>query len=272
MAKFNTQTKKIMSKESIIQSIQNNKKNHQLNFGLKTKVEVFTNDLFYTLFDSSISIKDSYDHLAKSFTEITTIACNHQHFDCKKVWNDFMASLPETLKKLNEDATAIFENDPASKSIEEVYLAYPGFFVIAVYRLSHEFYKQDMPLIPRLMSEYAHRLTGIDIHPGASIGRPFFIDHGTGIVIGETTIIKNNVKIYQGVTLGALQVTKEMKNQKRHPTVEDNVTIYANATILGGDTIIGENCTIGGNVWITNSIPKNSIVYHDSKIKLKEKK
>ncbi len=188
------------------------------------------------------------------------------------MWNEFLSGLPETLKKLNEDAAAIFENDPASKSIQEVYLAYPGFFVIAVYRLSHEFYKQDMPLIPRLMSEYAHRLTGIDIHPGAIIGRPFFIDHGTGIVIGETTVIKNNVKLYQGVTLGALQVTKEMRNQKRHPTVEDNVTIYANATILGGDTVIGENSTIGGNVWITKSIPKNSIAYHDAEIKLKVKK
>ena len=161
---------------------------------------------------------------------------------------------------------------PAANNIEEVYLAYPGFYAIAVYRFSHEFYKIDMPLIPRLMSEYAHRLTGIDINPGAEIGTPFFIDHGTGIVIGETAVIKDHVKIYQGVTLGALQVTKEMQGEKRHPTVEDNVTIYANATILGGDTIIGKNSTIGGNVWVIASIPENSLVYHTSETKLKPKK
>ena len=129
----------------------------------------------------------------------------------------------------------------------------------------------EMPLVPRMMSEYAHRLTGIDIHPGAIIGSPFFIDHGTGVVIGESTIIKNKVKLYQGVTLGALQVSKDMQNQKRHPTVEDNVTIYAGATILGGDTVIGENCTIGGNVWLTDSVPPNSIVYQRTDTKLKKK-
>ena len=121
------------------------------------------------------------------------------------------------------------------------------------------------------MSEYAHRLTGIDINPGAEIGSPFFIDHGTGIVIGETAIIKDHVKLYQGVTLGALHISKDMQGIKRHPTVEDNVTIYANATILGGDTVIGKNCTIGGNVWITETIPENSLVYHTSEIKLKPK-
>jgi len=163
------------------------------------------------------------------------------------------------------------DNDPAANNIEEVYLAYPGFYAIAVYRFSHEFYLINMPLIPRLMSEYAHRLTGIDINPGAQIGTPFFIDHGTGIVIGETAIIKNHVKIYQGVTLGALQVSKDMKGVKRHPTVEDNVTVYANATILGGETVIGKNCTIGGNVWIIESVPKNHLVYHAYETKLKPK-
>ena len=159
----------------------------------------------------------------------------------------------------------------SKKMMEEVILAYPGFYAIAVYRLSHELHLQNMPLIPRIMSEYAHRLTGIDIHPGAEIGSPFFIDHGTGVVIGESTIIKNKVKVYQGVTLGALQVSKDMKNIKRHPTVEDNVTIYAGATILGGDTIIGKNSTIGGNVWLTESVPENSIVYQRTDIKLKKK-
>jgi len=261
-----------MLKDHIINSIRENKINHKLDFSLKTKTETFTNDLFYTLFDSNISIKDNIEHLARSFSEITSLSCKHKDFNCKKVWKKFLICLPEILKQLNFDAESIYQNDPASNSVEEVYLAYPGFFAIAVYRLSHEFNKQKMPLIPRLMSEYAHRLTGIDIHPGASIGTPFFIDHGTGIVIGETTIIKNNVKLYQGVTLGALQVSKDMKNIKRHPTVYNDVTIYAGATILGGETEIGENCTIGGNVWLTESVPENSIVYHKAETKLKLKK
>ena len=261
-----------MDIENIIQSIQSNKKKYHLNFDLKTKTETFTNDLFYTLFDSDIKMRDNVGHLSRSFQAITDISCKPKIFDSKKVWENFLTSLPNILKQLNFDADCLFKHDPASNSIEEVVLSYPGFFAIAVYRLSHEFYKQDMPLIPRIMSEYAHRLTGIDIHPGATIGSPFFMDHGTGIVIGETTIIKDHVKIYQGVTLGALQVSKEMKNVKRHPTVENNVTIYAAATILGGDTNIGENCTVGGNVWLTESVPANSTIYHKPETKLKIKK
>lgn len=142
-------------------------------------------------------------------------------------------------------------------------------FAIAVYRLSHELYKIGLPLVPRLMTECAHRFTGVDINPGAVIGVPFFIDHGTGVVIGETTIIKNNVKIYQGVTLGALSVHKGLRNVKRHPTIENNVTIYANATILGGNTVIGANSVIGGNVWLTKSIPENSMVSHNPQINIK---
>ncbi len=217
-------------------------------------------------------MKDNIEHLSKSFQNITDISCKHKIFNSKKVWENFLTCLPDILKELNLDADCLYKHDPASNSIEEVVLSYPGFFAIAVYRLSHEFYKQDMPLIPRIMSEYAHRLTGIDIHPGATIGSPFFMDHGTGIVIGETTVIKDHVKIYQGVTLGALQVSKEMKNKKRHPTVENDVTIYAGATILGGNTIIGKNCTVGGNVWLTESVPPNSIIYNLSETKLKPKK
>lgn len=260
-----------MSLDSIIKKIQAHKKRPNLDFSLKRKTEAFTNKLFYTLFDANISIDENIKQLGKDFDEITTIACFDPEISCEVVWKAFLAKLPEIIEKLNLDAQEILDNDPAANTIEEVYLAYPGFYAIAVYRFSHEFYQIDMPLIPRLMSEYAHRLTGIDINPGAKIGKHFFIDHGTGIVIGETTIIKNHVKIYQGVTLGALQVSKDMKNIKRHPTVENNVTIYANATILGGETIIGENCTIGGNVWITESIPKNSLVYHTSETKLKPK-
>jgi len=260
-----------MDIENIIHSIHSNKKKYHLNFDLKTKTETFTNDLFYTLFDSDIKMRDNVGHLSRSFQAITDISCKHELFNSKMVWENFLTNLPDILKQLNFDADCLYKHDPASNSIEEVVLSYPGFFAIAVYRLSHEFYNQDMPLIPRIMSEYAHRLTGIDIHPGATIGSPFFMDHGTGIVIGETTIIKDHVKIYQGVTIGALQVSKKMKNIKRHPTVENNVTIYAGATILGGDTIIGENCTVGGNVWLTESVPANSIIYHKAETKLKIK-
>ncbi len=260
-----------MSLDSLIKKIHAHKKRPNLDFSLKRKTETFTDKLFHTLFDANTSVIENIRQLGKDFDEITTIACFDSKVSCEVIWETFLNELPEIIEKLNLDAQEILDNDPAANSIEEVYLAYPGFYAIAVYRFSHEFYLIDIPLIPRLMSEYAHRLTGIDINPGAKIGRYFFIDHGTGIVIGETTIIKDYVKIYQGVTLGALQVSKNMQNMKRHPTVENNVTIYANATILGGETIIGKNCTIGGNVWITESIPENSLVYHTSKIKLKQK-
>ncbi|ROI08406.1 serine acetyltransferase [Chryseobacterium sp. H3056] len=183
----------------------------------------------------------------------------------------FFKSFPEIYRSLENDAKAIFENDPAAQSIEEVMFSYPGFFAIAVYRFAHELYKNKIPLIPRIWTEFAHSKTGIDINPGAKIGENFFIDHGTGIVIGETTVIGNNVKIYQGVTLGAHFVAKELANVKRHPTIENGVVIYANATILGGDTVIGENSVIGGNVWITESVPANSVVFHKGQVTVKNK-
>lgn len=261
-----------MDLDQLIKSIKKRNNRPNLDFSLKQKAELFTDKLFYTLFDTNVSFKKNLKQLGKDFDIITTIACFNSKDSCEIIWKQYLAKLPNIIEKLNKDAQEILDHDPAAKTIEEIYLAYPGFFTIAVYRLSHEFYLMNIPLIPRLMSEYAHRLTGIDINPGAKIGTPFFIDHGTGIVIGETTIIKNHVKIYQGVTLGALQVTKEMQNKKRHPTVEDNVCIYANATILGGNTVIGENCTIGGNVWITSAVPANSLVYHTQEIKLKQKR
>lgn len=177
------------------------------------------------------------------------------------------------LRQELEDLIYIFyANDPASKSEIEIILAYPGFFAIAVHRLAHILFKLDTPILPRFLSEYAHSKTGIDIHPGATIGKNFYIDHGTGIVIGETTIIGDNVKIYQGVTLGAFYVSKNLADKKRHPTIENNVTIYAGATILGGTTVIGENSIIGGNVWITESIEDNSIVYQENKPQIKKQK
>jgi len=183
---------------------------------------------------------------------------------------DFVEQLPSIYEKLMKDAKAICDFDPASASIEEVIITYPGFFAITSYRIAHALKVLGVPLVPRLLSEYAHGMTGIDINPGAEIGESFFIDHGTGIVIGETVIIRDNVKIYQGVTLGALQVRKELASTKRHPTVEDNVIIYANATILGGETVIGHDSIIGGNVWITSSVAPNSLVYHTCQLKIKE--
>ena len=171
--------------------------------------------------------------------------------------------------ELQKDAQAILAFDPAAHSIEEVVSAYPGFYAIAVYRLSHELYALKIPILPRLISEYAHSQTGIDINPGATIGTGFFIDHGTGVVVGETCVIGNNVKMYQGVTLGALQVKKSEANVKRHPTIEDNVVIYSGTTILGGQTIIGHDSVIGGNVWLTEGVPPYSIVYHKSEIKVR---
>ena len=168
--------------------------------------------------------------------------------------------LPEIRRKVQLDTIAAFNGDPAAKSNEEVILSYPGLEAIAVHRIAHFLYQNGVPIIPRIMSEHIHGKTGVDIHPGATIGESFFIDHGTGVVIGETTIIGNNVKIYQGVTLGALSVKKSLQDKKRHPTIEDDVTIYAGATILGGDTIIGKGCTIGGNTWVTKSIPAGSVI------------
>ena len=158
---------------------------------------------------------------------------------------------------LGDDVQAAFDGDPAAQSTDETIFCYPGLFAIFVQRLAHEFYRMNVPLLPRIMTEYAHSLTGIDIHPGAKLGRRFFIDHGTGVVIGETTEIGDNVKIYQGVTLGAVapQFGQRLRGQKRHPTIEDDVTIYAGATILGGDTVIGRGALIGGNVFITSSVP-----------------
>ena len=180
----------------------------------------------------------------------------------RKLTADFNERLPYFHTLLREDAEAICKGDPAAKSVDEVILAYPGFLAIAVYRIAHWLHLQKVPMVPRMLTEHAHRLTGVDIHPGATIGRAFVIDHGTGVVIGETTVIEDNVKIYQGVTLGALSVAKSLANKKRHPTIERDVVIYANATILGGDTVIGAGSTVGGNVWITESVAPGSRVYH----------
>jgi serine O-acetyltransferase len=182
----------------------------------------------------------------------------------------FFRSLPEIHRQLMIDATAIERGDPAAESVDEVILAYPGFQAIAVHRIAHRFLELGVPLLPRVLSEWAHERTGIDIHPGATLGHPVIIDHGTGIVIGETAEIGNNVKLYQGVTLGALSVNKSLASTKRHPTIENDVVIYANATILGGETVIGRGSVVGGNVWLTSSIPPNSIVYQRSEVHVRQ--
>ena len=184
----------------------------------------------------------------------------------------FFNSIPEIYRLLIKDADAIYKFDPAVTDLQEVVCAYPGFYSIAVYRIANQLYRQGVPLLPRIMAEYVHGKTGIDIHPGATIGNSFFIDHGTGVVIGETSVIGNNVKIYQGVTLGALIVKKSLAAKKRHPTIGDNVIIYAGSTVLGGETVIGNDSVIGGNVWLTESVPPNSLVYHSSTVKIRSAK
>ncbi len=188
--------------------------------------------------------------------------------DAKAVVAAFMARLPEVKRLVETDVQAAYEGDPAATSPMEVVMAYPGLYAVTIHRLAHELYNLRVPIIPRVMSELAHSKTGIDIHPGATIGERFFIDHGTGVVIGETTVIGKNVKLYQGVTLGAKSFQKDpetgalVKGIKRHPNVEDNVVIYAGATILGGDTMIGHDSEIGGSVWLIESVPPHSRVYN----------
>jgi serine O-acetyltransferase len=187
----------------------------------------------------------------------------------------FFERLPAVRKLLATDVQAAFEGDPAAQSTDETIFCYPGLYAITVQRLAHEFWKLEVPLLPRIMTEYAHSLTGIDMHPGAELGERFFIDHGTGVVIGETTQIGQNVKIYQGVTLGALAPAfgQALRGQKRHPTIEDNVTIYAGATILGGDTVIGKGAVIGGNVFITSSVPPlNQVSADPPKLKYRDRR
>lgn len=197
----------------------------------------------------------------------TTSNCNGSN---ETKADKFFSNVPELYRVLNTDIEALLAGDPAARTKFEIIRAYPGFYAISFYRIAHALLDLEIPLLPRIITEYAHSKTGIDIHPAAEIGEYFFIDHGTGIVVGETTIIGDHVKLYQGVTLGALSVDKTMATVKRHPTVEDHVIIYSGATILGGQTIIGHNSIIGGNVWLTKSVPSNSTVYHRPDIEVVE--
>lgn len=244
---------------------------------LRSETHRFTDELLGILFPHYSSKSYVSEHelnaditlLQAKLQKLLTPFCAGTGLEYTDKVNQFFELLPVIYDKLLLDAIAIEQGDPAAGSVDEVIIAYPGFFAIAAYRIAHSFYMLEIPLFPRLISEYAHQLTGIDINPGATIGKSFFIDHGTGIVIGESTIIGNNVKLYQGVTLGALSVDKKFSKKKRHPTIEDDVIIYSNATILGGKTVIGKGSVIGGNVWLTESVAPNSIVYHKSEIHTK---
>jgi serine O-acetyltransferase len=215
------------------------------------------------------SAEEFENHLLKLKDELHQILLfnpKKNQKDVGLVTQRFFEALPSIYAKIDEDVTAMYEGDPAAKSRNEVIRTYPGFYAIAAYRIAHELHSLGVLEIPRIITEHAHSKTGIDIHPGARIGQHFCIDHGTGVVIGETTIIGHHVKIYQGVTLGALSVSKEDAEKKRHPTIEDHVVVYAGVTILGGETVIGHHSIIGGNVWLTTSVPPHSKIYYQSRM------
>jgi serine O-acetyltransferase len=224
----------------------------------------------FSFADSPEAIGQEFSRLEKDLSALldaTKVCCKD---DNVKKATTFFQSIPELYRLLNTDLEAILDGDPAAHTRFEVIRAYPGFFAICFYRIAHALLDLDTPLLPRIITEWAHSATGIDIHPAAEIGEHFFIDHGTGIVIGETCHIGDHVKLYQGVTLGALSVDKSMAYIKRHPTVEDHVIIYSGATILGGETVIGHHSIVGGNVWLTRSIAPYSTVYHKPGIEVVE--
>jgi len=221
-------------------------------------------------FESEAVFSDYLEKIKRQLEEIIINSRGHSGLDANQLATQFFNKLSVVYDYLTEDAEAMNESDPAAKSSEEVIRIYPGFYAIAAYRLAHEMHLLGLQGIPRIITEYTHGKTGIDIHPAARIGRHFSIDHGTGVVIGETAVIGNHVKLYQGVTLGALSVEKKDAEKKRHPTVEDRVIVYSGATILGGQTTIGHDSIIGGNVWLTRSVPANSKIYYQSKMSEEE--
>lgn len=237
-------------------------------------VDSLTDLLFPVRSDQPLSlaqIEERWEGLHRDFAAIICPLCAPE-VACEILSEQFFARIAELHASLVEDAEMYRDSDPASGCVEEVILCYPGFYAVMVHRIAHEIHRLGIPLLPRVIAEYAHSRTGIDIHPGATIGKHFYIDHGTGVVIGETTVIGNNVCLYQGVTLGASYVDKELRGVRRHPSIEDNVIIYAGSTILGGNTVVGHDSIIGGNVWLTESVPPYSRVYHKPEIAIKTKK
>lgn len=236
---------------------------------VRKKVAAFTADLFAEVSSSMFNEDEFSADLIGGWLGDILHAVGIE--DPEQQTDAFLAELPVVRRKLEQDANFMFEGDPAGHSVEEVISSYPGFYAIAVYRLASVLLKQGIPLVPRMMSASAQGTTGVDIHPGASIDSPVSIDHGTGVVIGETARVAHHVKLFQGVTLGALTVEKGLENSKRHPTIEDHVVIYSNSTILGGETRIGAHSVIGGNVFLTKSVAPYSVVYHRAEISIRSK-
>ena len=260
------------------QEIANFKKQQGCSLPDSNRARRFVRKLFEVLFickseadNNEFEIQSQLKKLKRQLQLLLYPVLNEEKYSDEQA-SAFFKTIPDLYQKLLLDAQAIYEADPAAKNINEVLVAYPGFFAIAAHRIANQLHLQKINLLPRIISEYAHSKTGIDIHPAATIGQSFSIDHGTGIVIGETTNIGNNVKIYRGVTLGALSVQKEKASEKRHPTIEDNVVIYSNATILGGETIVGHDSVIGGNVWLTNAVQPFSVVFQKADVTIQDKK
>jgi len=261
------------------QILKERRDDHSLGFQLKKGTQEFVENLLAILFPhfckemfyTKEEIESRLVLLERDLKRLLIPLLKDTSLNLEDIVKQFMQTLPDLHDKLWLDAEAITNGDPAAESVDEVILAYPGFSAIAIYRIAHEFYIMQVPIFSRLVTEYAHQITGIDIHPGAQIGTSFAIDHGTGIVIGESAIIGKEVKMYQGVTLGALSVDKKLAKSKRHPTIEDGVVIYAQAIILGGETIVGHHSVIGGNVWLTTSVPPFSSVYQESKVTVRPK-
>jgi len=243
----------------------------QISIPNKKGVEIAVKKVFKMLFPYNEKlVSPEIEFIGTASRELVEMIFKGLTPDDKKVAREFFDGLPVIKSTLLKDADFILESDPAAKELVEVIAVYPGFFAIYCYRIAHLINQFSVPLLPRMITEYAHKITGIDIHPGAVIGNPFSIDHGTGIVIGETTRIGDYVKLYQGVTLGALSVDKSKASKKRHPTIEDHVILYAGSTILGGETVVGRNSIIGGNVWLTESVAPFSVVYHKSEIIIRD--
>lgn len=251
----------------------------QANLPPVESTQLFVDELVMFLFplkgNRTVSLKSLQKELRRlhfRLSELLYPLHDDTEEEVTRIVDSFFYRLPEVYELLLIDAEAFLNSDPSAQGIEEVIMSFPGFYAIKVYRIAHELHLLNVPLLPRIVSEYIHSKTGIDIHPAAKIGKNFFIDHGTGVVIGETTEIGENVKIYQGVTLGALFVERGLRDQKRHPTIQDDVIIYAGSTILGGKTTIGRGSVIGGNVWLTESIEPLSLVYHQPQIVIRNKK
>ncbi len=255
---------------SFFEKLNNNQNNNWVRAINTSEIIGWIDDLFFVLFPEKAlnidEIKSLWEQNKQDFNAILNKICTQKSSnEILEITESLYSEIPDLYNSLQKDAQAILDTDPAADCIEEIINSYPGFLAIAFYRIANAIAKHSINLLPRIISEYAHSKTGIDIHPNAKIDIPFLIDHGTGIVIGETAIIGKNVCIYQGVTLGALQVEKSMEEKKRHPTVEDYVIIYANATILGGSTVIGNHSVIGGNTFVTKSVDPYSIVMQASK-------